>query len=40
MPQMNLVREPRKATEETISKQLEYVIKGHIALHVLNGFIL
>ena len=31
IPQTSLVRETRKTAEETISKQLEYVTKGHIA---------
>ena len=29
---MSMVREIRKATVETISKQLEYVTEGHIAM--------
>ena len=33
--QMSLVCESRKAIVETISKQLEYVIKGHIAKQTL-----
>ena len=42
---MNLVCETRKGTIETISKQLEYIIKGHIAtqtilLLIQNDFIL
>ena len=32
---MSLVHECRKATVETISKQLEYVTKGHIAMYTI-----
>ena len=32
---MNVVGESRKATVETISKQLEYVTKGHIAMQTI-----
>ena len=32
---MSLVHETRKATVETISKQLEYVTKGHIAMQTV-----
>ena len=35
MPQMNPVHKTRKATLETISKQLEYVTKGHIAMQTI-----
>ena len=33
---MSPVRETRKATVETISKQLEYVTKGHIHSNASN----
>ena len=33
--QMSLVRKTRKATVETILKQLEYIIKGHIAVQTI-----
>ena len=32
IPQMSLVRKTRKFTVETISKYLEYITKGHIAM--------
>ena len=32
---MSLVRESRKATVETISKQLEYFTKGYIAMQTI-----
>ena len=32
---MNLVPKARIVTVETISKQLEYVTKGHIATHAI-----
>ena len=35
LPQMSLVCETRKATLETFSKQLEYIIKGHIATQTI-----
>ena len=42
---MNLFLPSRKSTVETISKQLEYVTKGHVATQTIllqteNGFIL
>ena len=35
MPQKSLVCKTRKATVETISKQLEYITKGHIAVQTI-----
>ena len=35
MPQMNLVFASRKSTIETISKQLEYITKGHVATQTI-----
>ena len=32
---MSLVCKTRKATVETISKQLEYITKGHIAMYTM-----
>ena len=32
---MSLIRESRKAIVETISKQLEYVTKSHIAMQTI-----
>ena len=32
---MSLVRETRKATVETILRQLEYITKGHIAMQTI-----
>ena len=33
---MSLVHESRKATVETISKQLEYITKSHIATQTIE----
>ena len=35
IPQMSLVRASTKSTVETILKQLEYVIKRHIAMQTI-----
>ena len=35
IPQMSLVHKTRKATVEIISKQLEYITKGHIAVRTI-----
>ena len=35
MPQISLVHESKKATVETISKQLEYVTKSQIAMQTI-----
>ena len=35
IPQMSLVRESRKATVETILKQIEYTTKGYIAMQTI-----
>ena len=32
---MSLLYETRKATVETISKQLQYITKGHIAMQTI-----
>ena len=36
IPQMSLDRETTKATVQTISKQLEYDTKGHIAMQTIS----
>ena len=35
VPQMNLFLPSRNSTVETISKQLEYVTKGHVATQTI-----
>ena len=35
VPQMNLIVASRNSTVETISKQLEYVTKGHVAMQTI-----
>ena len=35
VPQMNLVLTSRNSTVEAISKQLEYVTKGHVATQTI-----